>query len=92
MMFDESDLPTEAATDDALAPSSFSRKNTWLLQPASPSVPGIPGRPVIFIFPKGGHTDWNRVRSKPTIGVPARAHTRIRSGPSDKPSMAFMPG
>jgi len=63
MMYDETDEETAPATDDALA--SFKKFSETYL---SPNAPGREAyltyndRPVIFIFPKGGHTDWNRVR------------------------------
>jgi hypothetical protein len=63
MMYDETD-EENGATDEALADFAYFRE-TYL----SPSAPGHQAyllyndRPVIFIFPKGGHTDWNRVRT-----------------------------
>jgi hypothetical protein len=62
MMYDESDNEDDA-TDEALADFTMFR-DTYL----GPKSPGhgayltYQGRPVIFIFPKGRHTDWNRVR------------------------------
>jgi hypothetical protein len=62
MMYDESDEEL-GATDEALADFSYFSK-TYL----SPNAPGRQAylmyndRPVIFVFPKGSHTDWNRVR------------------------------
>jgi hypothetical protein len=64
MMYDETD-DEEGATDDAFADFRMFRE-TYL----SPNAPGheayltYEGRPVIFIFPKGGHTDWNRIRAE----------------------------
>jgi hypothetical protein len=65
MMFDETTEPTGPATDDTLA--AFKKfRETYL----APSAPGrqayltYQDRPVIFIFPKGGHTNWNRVRAQ----------------------------
>jgi hypothetical protein len=63
MMYDESDEEV-GATDEALADFSFFSK-TYL----SANAPGRQAylmyneRPVIFVFPKGSHTDWNRVRT-----------------------------
>ncbi|HXB99893.1 MAG TPA: hypothetical protein VNU74_05800 [Terriglobales bacterium] len=63
MMYDETD-EENGATDEALADFSYFR-DTYL----SPNAPGHQAyltyndRPVIFIFPKGSHTDWNRVRA-----------------------------
>jgi hypothetical protein len=62
MMYDETD-EEDGATDEALADFDKFRE-TYLL----PNAPGRQAylayndRPVIFIFPKGKHTDWNRVR------------------------------
>jgi hypothetical protein len=62
MMYDETDEDL-GATDEALADFSYFSK-TYL----SPNAPGRQAylmyndRPVIFVFPKGSHTDWNRVR------------------------------
>jgi hypothetical protein len=63
MMYDETD-EEDGATDEALADFTMFH-DTYL----SSKAPGhqayltYEGRPVIFIFPKGRHTDWNKVRS-----------------------------
>jgi len=63
MMYDETNKEKEQATDDALVAFDKFRR-TYL----SPRARGrnaylyYKGRPVIFIFPKGGQTDWSRVR------------------------------
>lgn len=65
MMYDESNQENELATDDALVAFDKFRENYL-----APDAPGrrayltFRDRPVIFIFPKGGHTDWNRVRQE----------------------------
>src|ERR1700728_684164 len=62
MMYDETDSE-DGATDEAIADFTTFR-DTYL----SANAPGRDayltddGHPMIFIFPKGGHTDWNRVR------------------------------
>ena len=62
MLYDESS-EEDGATDVALADFKTFH-DTYL----SANTPGraaylmYEGKPVIFIFPKGGHTDWNRVR------------------------------
>jgi hypothetical protein len=62
MMYDETDSE-DGATDEALADFTTFRDDYL-----APNAPGHEayltdaGRPIIFIFPKGGHTDWNRVR------------------------------
>lgn len=63
MMYDETDQE-EGATDETIEDFRLFEK-TYL----SADAPGrkayltYEGRPMIFIFPKGGHTDWNRVRA-----------------------------
>lgn len=63
MMYDETDQE-DGATDEAIADFTMFR-DTYL----SPKSPGheayltYQGRPVIFIFPKSGHTDWDKVRA-----------------------------
>src|SRR5271157_1826411 len=55
MMFDEADLPSDQATDDALA--AFDEFHQKYLAPDAPGRKAYleyRGRPVIFIFPKGG--------------------------------------
>lgn len=64
MMYDETN-EEDGATDEAIADLTTFR-DTYL----SPNSPGQEayltddGRPMIFVFPKGGHTDWNRVREE----------------------------
>jgi hypothetical protein len=62
MMYDETDQD-DGATDEALADFSYFRE-TYLSQNARGRQAYLTyiNRPVIFIFPKGLHTDWNRVR------------------------------
>jgi len=64
MMYDETDGEDGDSTDDTLA--AFDQfRNAYL----APNAPGheayltYEGRPMIFIFPKKGHTDWNKVRA-----------------------------
>ena len=63
MMYDETDQD-DGATDEAIADFTMFR-DTYL----SAKAPGhqayltYEGRPVIFIFPKGKHTNWNEVRA-----------------------------
>lgn len=63
MMYDETNQE-DGATDEAIADFTMFHE-TYL----SPSAPGheayltYQGRPMIFIFPKGGHTDWDKVRA-----------------------------
>jgi hypothetical protein len=65
MMFDETNQPEDSATDDALV--AFGKFNDEYLAATSPGRKAYleyRGQPVIFIFPKGGHTDWKRVRAE----------------------------
>jgi hypothetical protein len=65
MMFDESNGDADVATDDAL--TAFDKFNETYLAPNAPGRQAYltyNNRPVIFIFPKGGRTDWNRVRDE----------------------------
>jgi hypothetical protein len=64
MMYDETDAE-DGATDEAIADfNSF--RDTFLAAGAAgrDAYLTYEGRPVIFIFPKGRHTDWNRVRQE----------------------------
>jgi hypothetical protein len=63
MMYDETDSE-DGATDEAIA--DFVMFHDTYLSPTSPGHGAYltyEGRPVIFIFPKGGHTDWSKVRA-----------------------------
>lgn len=65
MMYDESDGDASQATDDALA--AFNKFDQTYLAPNAAGRQAYltyGNRPVIFIFPKGGHTDWNRVHTE----------------------------
>jgi len=65
MMYDETDKETGPATDDALV--AFDKFHQKYLSPDARGHNAylhFNGRPVIFIFPKGGHTDWSRVRAE----------------------------
>jgi hypothetical protein len=63
MMYDETDAD-DGATDETIADFTMFH-DTYL----APNAPGhqayltYEGRPVIFIFPKGRHTDWTKVRA-----------------------------
>lgn len=62
MMYDET-TEDDGATDEAIA--DFTMFHDTYLSPNSPGHKAYltyEGRPVIFIFPKGGHTDWTKVR------------------------------
>jgi hypothetical protein len=63
MMYDETSNDDDA-TDEAIA--DFTMFHDTYLSPKSPGHQAYltyQGRPVIFIFPKGGHTDWSKVRA-----------------------------
>ncbi len=62
MMYDETDAD-DGATDEAIA--DFTEFHAAYLSSKAPGHQAYltyEGRPVIFIFPKGGHTDWPKVR------------------------------
>lgn len=86
MMFDEASQPSEQATDDAL--SAFDKfHQTYLAADARGRKAYLEyqGRPVIFIFPKGGHTDWNRVRTETNRwNPPPLLIHEFAPGPSEK--------
>ena len=63
LMYDETHLDTEPATQDAIA--AFDKAYRDYIQPGAAGREAYltyNSRPLIFIFPKGGHTDWNRVK------------------------------
>jgi hypothetical protein len=63
MMYDETDGDNPEATDDTLAAfGKFGKTYLSANAPGRQAYLTYNGRPVIFIFPKSGHTDWTRVR------------------------------
>jgi len=65
MMYDELDGQEDQATDDAL--TAFDKFNQTYLAPDATGRHAYltyNERPVIFIFPKGGRTNWKRVREE----------------------------
>src|SRR5579863_5460417 len=71
MMYDETD-DDDGATDEAIA--DFTMFHQSYLAQSSPGHDAYltyEGRPVIFIFPKGRHTDWNKVRASVSKWNPA---------------------
>jgi len=64
MMYDETDKDADEATDDAItALDEFHERYLAPDARGSKAYLTYKGRPVIFIFPKGRQTDWNRVRA-----------------------------
>jgi hypothetical protein len=64
LMYDETEDNNGEATDDAIA--AFDYAYNQYIGPEAPhrgSYLLYNGRPVIFIFPKRGRTDWNKVRA-----------------------------
>ncbi|MGA9134903.1 MAG: hypothetical protein WB384_23110, partial [Candidatus Sulfotelmatobacter sp.] len=62
LLYNEAQDDTDA-TDDAIAAVDEAYKN--YIGPAArfrDAYLTYNGRPMVFIFPKGGHVDWNRVR------------------------------
>ena len=71
MMYDETD-DEDGATDEAIA--DFAMFHQTYLAPTSPGHDAYltyEGRPVIFIFPKGRHTNWSKVRASVSQWNPA---------------------
>lgn len=62
MMYDETNVE-DGATDEAIAEFTMFH-DRYLTAAASGQEAYLTylGRPVIFVFPKGGYTDWNKVR------------------------------
>lgn len=63
LMYDETQYDAEAATQDAI--TSFEKAYREYIRPGATGQEAYltyNGRPLIFIFPKGGHTDWLRVK------------------------------
>jgi hypothetical protein len=71
MMYDETDNE-DGATDVALSEFRAFR-DTYLAAGAAGSQAYLTyqGRPVIFIFPKAGHTDWSRIHAEVATWKPA---------------------
>lgn len=71
MMYDETDGGDDEGTDDTLAAFDEFR-NTYLAPNAAgrEAYLSYQGRPMIFVFPKGGHTDWDKVRSEINTWTP----------------------
>jgi hypothetical protein len=63
MMYDETDQE-DGATDEAIADFTLFH-DTYLSSKSAGQQAYLTyqGRPVIFIFPKGSHTDWSKVRA-----------------------------
>jgi len=65
LMYDETEEDNGQATEESLA--AMAKAYSAYLRPGAPGRDAYleyKGRPVIFIFPKRGHTDWNRVRAQ----------------------------
>ncbi|MGA3091342.1 MAG: hypothetical protein ABSD75_22260 [Terriglobales bacterium] len=65
LMYDETEEDNGKATEESLA--EMAKAYDSYLRPGASGRDAYleyHGRPVIFIFPKRGHTDWNRVRTQ----------------------------
>ena len=65
LMYDEDDSDPANATDAVLADLNYAYQRYISRSSQIPSSAYLRynGQPVIFIFPKEGNTDWNRVRA-----------------------------
>jgi hypothetical protein len=63
-MYDEDDADPAAETDAVISDLQYAYDHYIGSHAVVPrdAYLTFDGRPMIFIFPKGGHTDWNRVR------------------------------
>lgn len=87
MMYDETDEEV-GATDEAIA--DFTMFHDAYLAPNSPGHEAYltyEGHPVIFIFPKGLHTDWSKVRA--FVGAWNPAPLLIDEGPPGQDASSF---
>jgi hypothetical protein len=65
LMYDETEEDNGQATEESLA--ALDKAYNAYIRPGAPGRDAYleyKGHPVIFIFPKRGHTDWNRVRAQ----------------------------
>ncbi|HKD85228.1 MAG TPA: hypothetical protein VKB58_10805 [Terriglobales bacterium] len=64
LMYDEDDADPATETDVVIADLQYAYDHYIGPRAVVPrdNYLSYDGRPMIFIFPKGGHTDWNRVR------------------------------
>jgi len=62
MMYDETN-EDDGATDEAIADLTMFHETYLTKSPGHEAYLTYEGRPVIFIFPKGWHTDWDKVRA-----------------------------
>ena len=95
LMYDETQDDNGHATEEAMEAMELAYKKY-----IGPKAPGrdaylmYQGRPVIFVFPKRGHTDWNQVRQQVNQweSPPILIYRTIRRRSSPKPSTASMRG
>lgn len=64
LMYDEDDGDPSSETDTVISDLQYAYDHYIGPRAVVPrdAYLSYDGRPIIFIFPKGGHTDWNRVR------------------------------
>jgi hypothetical protein len=70
MMYDESNSEDDA-TDEAVADFTMFRQTYLSTAEGRKAYLTYAGRPVFFIFPKSGHTDWDQVRARLSSWSPA---------------------
>lgn len=87
MMYDESD-GEEGATDETIEDLRlFYRKYLSAGAAGRSAYLTEGGRPVLFIFPKGNHTDWAKVRGEVDRWSPAPILVDEYQGPKDVPGV-----
>ena len=64
IMYDENDSDPSTETDDVISDLKYAYDRYMGSQAVVPrnAYLGYNGRPMIFIFPKGDHADWSKVR------------------------------
>ena len=89
LMYDENDSDPAHATDAVLADLNYAYQRYISRSSQVPSSAYLRynGQPVIFVFPKDGHTDWNRVRQ--VVNTWEERPMLIYKDPSEKWAASF---
>jgi hypothetical protein len=89
LMYDENDSDPARATDAVLADLNYAYQRYISRSSQIPSSAYLRynGQPVIFVFPKDGHTDWNHIRQ--VVNTWEERPILIYKDPSEKWAAAF---